>query len=408
MSNLQLLGVNSDQQAARCAERHSFIAINTGYEGQLSRILNTTLSPITHPLMSVSAAPGQLSFVQIQTALHLVGLLPARSYHLLGTPIGASPSPTLHNTGFKTLGLPHKYSLFETSEVDNSIVRLLRSPEFGGASVTIPHKLAIMPLLDELTTHAKTIGAVNTIIAENAPDGSRTLRGDNTDWIGIRNCILAKLPANTAPPAAALIIGAGGTSRAALYAVHSLGIKQIYLYNRTRSSAEALRNAFPNYNIKILRSLDSFPGDAPNVIISTVPGSATTTRKGAPGLLLTKALFSSAWGVAVDMAYKPAETPLLSLAAAAQGWKVVRGVDVLLEQGFAQFELWTGRRCPRKEVSAKVWDKYNAAHPLTVSRRPTIPMIVGGFTLFALLYHTRGRNLFKGIWNLLWNGKAAF
>ncbi|EJD07924.1 Pentafunctional AroM protein [Fomitiporia mediterranea MF3/22] len=338
-----------------------FIAINTGYEGQLSRILNSTLSPITHPLMSVSAAPGQLSFAQIQTALHLIGQLPAQRYYLFGTPISQSPSPTLHSTGFQALGLPHTYSLFETVEVDESIRSLLQSPSFGGASVTIPHKLAVMPLLDELTADAKAIGAVNTIIAETDPGGKRILRGDNTDWIGIRSTVLARLPGDGRVPAAGLVIGAGGTSRAALYALHSLGVGRIYLYNRTRSAAEALRDAFPEYNIVLLDNLDSFSDAAPAVVISTIPGSATTLEKGSNGLYLTKALFSAEHGVVVDMAYKPAETPLLSLAASSQGWKTVRGVDVLLEQGFAQLELWTGRRCPRKEVTKKVLDKYNSA-----------------------------------------------
>ncbi|KAL5521097.1 hypothetical protein ACEPAG_9019 [Sanghuangporus baumii] len=338
-----------------------FIAINTGYEGQLSRILNTTLSPITHPLMSVSAAPGQLSFAQIQTALHLLGQLPARKYYLLGTPINASPSPMLHNTGFQTLGLPHTYGLFETPEVDASVKSLLRSSEFGGASVTIPHKLAIMPLLDELSAEAKCIGAVNTVIAKPGADGSVILRGDNTDWIGIRSCVLARLPADADLPAAGLVIGAGGTSRAALYALHSLGTRRIYLYNRTRRSAEALRDAFPEYGIELLDNLDSFPGAAPTIIVSTVPGSATALEQGSARLLLTKATLSANQGVVVDMAYKPAETPLLSLAASIPGWKAVRGVDVLLEQGFAQFELWTGRRCPRKEVTKRVWDKYNSS-----------------------------------------------
>ncbi|KAH8109485.1 Pentafunctional AroM protein [Phellopilus nigrolimitatus] len=337
-----------------------FIAINTGYEGQLSRVLNATLSPVTHPLMTVKAAPGQLSFAQIQTALHLIGQLPARRYFLFGTPIAASPSPTLHNAGFEILGLPHKYGLFETAEVDYDIKNLLKSPDFGGASVTIPHKLTVIPLLDELTAHAKAIGAVNTIIPSVGPGGRRVFLGDNTDWIGIRNCILANLPSDVSAPSTGLVIGAGGTSRAAIYALRSLDIQRIYLYNRTESAAEALLAAFQGYNISLIDSLETFPGDAPSVIVSTVPGAATTTDGQAAGLHLTPALFKAGKGVVVDMAYKPAETPLLSLAAAEEGWRGVRGVDVLLEQGFAQFFAWTGRSCPRREVTERVWTKYES------------------------------------------------
>ena len=339
-----------------------FIAINTGYEGQLSRVLNASFSPITHPLLSVKAAPGQLSFAQIQTTLNLIGQLPAKRYFLFGTPISASPSPTLHNTGFQLLGLPHKYGLFETAEVDDRIKELVRAPDFGGASVTIPHKLTVIPLLDQLTEHAKAIGAVNTIISQKAPDGSISLLGDNTDWIGIHNTIKASLPNEHRTPTTGLVIGAGGTSRAALYALNSLGLKRIYIYNRTRDSAQKLAAVFPkSYNIVVIDSLEAFPDDPPSVIVSTVPASATTTSSDTSAALrFTSGLFQSNNGVVVDMAYRPFETPLLSLASHAQGWRRVSGIDVLLEQGFAQFLAWTGRRVSRKRVAEQVWAKYSS------------------------------------------------
>lgn len=347
---------------SQSADAKPFIAINTGYEGQISRILNSTFSPVTHPLMVVKAAPGQLSFAQIQTALHLQGQLPARRFYLIGTPISSSPSPTLHNTGFKTLGLPHTYSLFETAEVDESVKTLLKAPDFGGASVTIPHKLAIIPLLDDLTPEAKAVGAVNTVICTKNSDGSRTLLGDNTDWMGILNTIRTNLPLS-APPTTGLIIGAGGTSRAAIYALHKLGLHCIYLFNRSHGAAEELAATFPaSYHIKVIDGLESFSGEPPAVIVSTVPGAATSTSKHAEGsLYLPKSILSAKAGVAVDMAYRPSVTPLLSLALAAEGWRAVRGVDVLLEQGFAQFNSWTDRQCPRRVVTEHVLAMYNSA-----------------------------------------------
>ncbi|CAD6961361.1 unnamed protein product, partial [Tilletia laevis] len=90
-----------------------------------------------------------LSFVQTQQALQSVGKLPARRFALLGHPIAHSLSPLLHNTGFGLLGLPHGYSRLETENIDDGAVEaFLRSPDFGGLSVTIPHKLAIMEKLD--------------------------------------------------------------------------------------------------------------------------------------------------------------------------------------------------------------------------------------------------------------------
>lgn len=343
------------------------IAINTGYAGQFSRILNPTLSPVTHPLLNVSAAPGQLSVAQINSALHVAGLIPKRRFALLGTPISASPSPTLHNAGFEALGLPHHYGLHETQEVEESVKQLLHSEDFGGASVTIPHKLAIMPLLDELSPHAQAIGAVNTVVVRSDPSGRRILLGDNTDWIGIRDCVIAAAPDLdlSTGSSTGLVIGAGGTARAALYALRALGIKQVYLYNRTRASADLLVSAFPDYGIEVLENVDTFTGAPPRVIVSTIPGSATTldVTAAANSLVLTeKVLSAEGGGVVVDMAYRPAETPLLALAARIGSlWARVRGVDALIAQGHAQFEMWTGKRAPRRVVREKVLAFYEGA-----------------------------------------------
>ncbi|PCH42024.1 arom polypeptide [Wolfiporia cocos MD-104 SS10] len=339
------------------------IGINMGVEGQLSRILNSTLSPVSHPLLPAKAAPGQLSFAEIQTALYLIGQNPARKFYLFGNPIAHSMSPTLHNTAFQLLGMPHKYDLLETESVGEEIKLALASPDFGGASVTIPFKLDVIPLLDSLSSEAEAIGAVNTIIPRRKADGSLQLHGDNTDWIGILQCIRSALPAAEFRVDAGLVIGAGGTSRAAIYALHKLGAKSIYLYNRTKSSAQALVNAFPDIKIQILDVLGTWPegGSSPSVIISTVPASATTTDPAVQNaLFLPSSIFAlNIQGVLVDMAYKPAETPLLALASeVAQNWKQVTGLEVLLEQGFRQFYLWTGRRCPKRVVNERVWSAY--------------------------------------------------
>lgn len=346
------------------------IAINMGVEGQMSRILNPTFSPVSHPLLPVKAAPGQLSFQEIQQALHLLGLIPSRRFYLFGTPISQSMSPTLHNTAFDILGLPHKYGLLETNTVGDEIKTAITSPDFGGASVTIPFKLDVIPLLDKLTCAAEQIGAVNTIIPQPAVvDGSkRILVGDNTDWIGIKTCISSKLGYREV--GASLVIGAGGTARAAIYALHALDAKVIYLFNRTTSKARDLERVFPEARVKVITQLGEWPGPKPSVIVGTVPASATAVLEDAEvatgsSLYLPNSLFEYREGpaVVVDMAYRPAETPLLRLAKKATGgnWAVVTGLEVLLEQGYEQFRIWTGRRCPRVRTAARVWEKYNAS-----------------------------------------------
>ena len=150
----------------------SIIAINLGVEGQLSRILNGTFSLVSHPLQPSKAAPGQLSLAQIQNALHLIGQLPVRRFYLFGNPIDRSMSPTLHNTGFEILGLPYRYELLQTDAVGKEIKAAIASPDFGGAPVTIPFKLDVIPLLDKLSLAATTIAAVNTIVPRAVEPGA--------------------------------------------------------------------------------------------------------------------------------------------------------------------------------------------------------------------------------------------
>ncbi|KAI0748881.1 aromatic amino acid family biosynthesis-like protein [Fomes fomentarius] len=352
----------SKMQAASDAK--PIIAINMGVEGQMSRILNSTFSPVTHALLPTKAAPGQLSFAQIQTALHLLGQLPTQRFFLFGTPIAHSMSPTLHNTAFETLGLPHKYELFETQTVGDEIKTAITLPNFGGASVTIPFKRDIIPLLDALSPDAEAIGAVNTVIPITKDDGSTVLYGENTDWRGIIQSIRKSLPSTILKPETALIIGAGGTSRAAIYALWKLGVDTIYLFNRTKSSAQALVDAFPDVKIQVVDALGVWPdgGAAPTVIISTVPAYATSLELSANGTVFLRSsiLAAQTGGVVIDMAYKPAETPLLVLAKnVGTQWQTVKGVEVLLEQGYHQFELWTGRQCPKTIVAERVWKLYS-------------------------------------------------
>ncbi|KAK7438079.1 hypothetical protein VKT23_018245 [Stygiomarasmius scandens] len=339
-----------------------FLAINMGTEGQLSRILNTTFTPVSHPLLPSRAAPGQLAFSEIQQALHLIGQMPPKRFFLFGTPISHSLSPTLHNTAFQTLGLPHTYGLLETEEVDETIKTAVAAPDFGGASVTIPHKLNIIAVLDRLSPAAEAMGAVNTVVPVTSTDGSgRLLLGDNTDWLGIRGSISARIAPGCIH--SALVIGAGGTARAAIYALKNLHAKTIYLYNRTRGRALEIMQAFPSTNIHLLDQLGEWPSGIvpPNVIVSTVPASETTMTVDGNKLHFPAELFAYRDGpaIVIDMAYKPVETPLLKLVKnTAQNWETAQGVEVLLQQGYAQFELWNKRRCPQGVVSKTVWAEY--------------------------------------------------
>ena len=331
------------------------LAFNVGVVGQLSRIQNYVLTPVTHPLLPSKAAPGQLSFAEIQKALNLMGQVPQRNFYLFGCPISASQSPTIHNTGFNQLGLPYNYSLHERETLDETIDEILSNENFGGASVTIPHKVNIVSKLNTLSLPAKSIGAVNTIIVRKDVEGKRELFGDNTDWQAIHSCAQSNINGNDqiTDQSTGLVIGAGGTCRAALYALHSLGLGKIYLYNRTKSNAENVAKCFPSFNIEVLDNLDNIKDNYPQVIVSCIPASATTINKDESESLIylpSNIYKRSSGGVVIDMSYKPFKTPLLELGQNQNNWATIAGATILLEQGIAQFKLWTGRNPSKKEV----------------------------------------------------------
>ena len=222
----------------------------------------------------------------------------------------------------------------------------------------MPHKLAVSRLCDEVKVHAKRVGAINTLIveeeeaSEKSADetlGARATRrrkivADNTDWSGLVAAIRQKTPSLSHAPETGLVIGARGASRAALYALHQMVCNiSIYLVNRTQSSAEAIaKDCRPIFPIRVLPSLADVHADcAPDIIIGTIPADKKNDS------YFPQALISQPQGICVDMAYKPGITPLLTAAKRNGGWQTLSGVEVLLEQAFDQFRLWTGLPAPQ-------------------------------------------------------------
>ena len=260
-----------------------------GDEGKYSRVLNKAFTPVTHESLPFAAAPGQLSASEIMTTRIIMGVLRTRMYGILGHNIAYSVSPAMQGAAFTATALPHSYDLIDMESVDEFVASdFWNDPLFGGCSVTIPHKQAIIPHLDILTDAAKRIGAVNTVIVEEGEDnGDRILVGDNTDWKGIYNPLSRKLGKSTSQgekTEVALILGGGGTARAAAYAATQLGLERIY-YNRTPSKAKDLAGMFGG---TVVNTLDEIDGDGESslsdvlhsingqvqVVISTLPAAA--------------------------------------------------------------------------------------------------------------------------------------
>jgi pentafunctional AROM polypeptide len=307
------------------------IAVNMGEIGKMSRVLNPFLTPVTHPVLPFKAAPGQLTVVEIHQTLNLLGLLEKKKFYLFGSPIQHSRSPALHNTLFKSIGLPHEYSLFESTDI-TAAVEVLRSLDFGGASVTIPHKLTIIPFLDSISPEAESIGAVNTIVPVETPTG-RQLVGCNFDWAGIKTSLFRGGVKDLDSPGSALVIGAGGTSRAAIYAFHAMKYQTIYIVNRSVDKLAPIIDSFPKeFNIVPISSVQQARAVCPRPVaaVGAIPGDSPVT----PELeeILSELLRGEGKGrVMAEMAYKPQRTPLMELAERF-GWRTVPGLEALTGQ----------------------------------------------------------------------------
>ena len=311
--------------------------LNKGPAGILSLLTNQIITPVGEH------SPSKLGVSDLNKLRTRLGAVEAANFYLIGSPISHSKSPMLHNSLFHALGLPHKYHLHESPEIGTAI-KIFDSFQFGGASVTIPHKINVMRYLHEISEEATIIGAVNTVIAEKADD-KVILKGHNTDWIGMIKTI-NYFSRRTTYQGAGLVIGAGGTARAAIYALHRMNISPIYLCNRNPENIEKLRISLPaSFDIRpAARNGNSSTHNNITVAISTVPANVHLD----PSLLnLIQEWLIADSGVSdtrrwfLEMAYEPRRTQLMELAEK-YNWHSIPGLEVLVQQGIEQSRLWTG------------------------------------------------------------------
>lgn len=362
------LALQSFRDWAQKAHDIPVIAINMGEKGGLSRILNRFMTPVSHPALPFKAAPGQLSAAEIRQGLSLLGEIKPKRFALFGKPIASSRSPALHNRLFAQAGLPHKYELVETNDTE-VVKQFIHSPDFGGASVTIPLKLDVIPLLDEIGPEAQVIGAVNTIVPRVSDDGQSTiLEGRNTDWSGMLRCLRDAGAYGARRNQSGLVIGGGGTARAAIFTLHAMGYAPIYVLGRSPAKIKDMVSTFPaEYEIEVLGEGDKKDVDPASLVVRVAIGTIPGNEPIEPSMReLLSAIFnyrqesgSHVKHVLLEMAYKPAVTPLMQMARDA-GWVVVPGLEVLIGQGIRQFELWTGLQ-PRYE-DARVSTKTSLGH----------------------------------------------
>jgi shikimate dehydrogenase len=260
---------------------------------------------------------------------------------VIGDPVAHSRSPALHNAAFAWLGIPARYELWPTTAAGlPARIESLRAPHILGANVTLPHKIAVVPLLDRLDAQAETIGAVNTIVRQ--PDGS--LIGANTD----APAFLASLredagydPANQS----VVILGASGAARAAAVALVAAGVRRLVVANRTLERAETLLGdvlaAAASDPQLIALALDD-PELPPLLAEATLLVNATSLGWHGDESPLAADLIAPGMLV-FDLVYRP--TRLLR-DAAARGARTLDGLGMLVRQAALAFERWTGRAAP--------------------------------------------------------------
>src|SRR5215469_817975 len=321
----------------------NLVAVPMGELGLPARLLALREgSELAYAPVAEATAPGQVSLDEV-LRLYRSHLLTRRTrvYGLVGDPIGHSLSPLLHNTGFARRRVNAVYLPFLVPQLGDFLKAV---PDFGiqGFSVTIPHKRAVLKHLEECEPLAAEIGAVNTVVVRR--DGS--LYGCNTDYVGVLRALQGRMRVEDSR---VLIFGAGGSARAAAFALARAGAI-VCICARRENAAKQLARAVGGEAVPrgALRT-ESF-----DAMLNATPVGMHPHEGISP-----LSVHELQCRIVMDLIYRPERTKLLEIAAQ-KGIATVSGVNMFLAQGFAQWEIWTGKRAPeaamrRAVLSALRW-----------------------------------------------------
>ncbi len=253
---------------------------------------------------------------------------PEKLFGIIGHPLGHSLSPVLHNWAFQELQLPHVYCSWPVApESLEAFIAAVRVLPISGLSVTIPHKQTVRAFLDGESDSAAAIGAVNTVYWR---DGA--LLGENTDIRGF----LAPLQGRKF--SSALVLGAGGASRAVLAGLRDLGVKELFLTNRTAAKVQKPAEEFG----AVCVPWEERTGCAAGLLVNATPlGMKGDNQNKSPW----PASCFMPGQVAYDLVYNPQQTVFLA-EAAEKGLECIDGLSMFVGQAALQFQLWTGQQLP--------------------------------------------------------------
>lgn len=262
---------------------------------------------------------------------------------IIGDPVAHSLSPAMHNAGYKALGIDNQFVFLGAKvkiEDVGVVVQAMRKMGIHGLTCTIPHKVEVMKYLDEIDETAKKIGAVNTVLNQNGK-----LIGFNTDWLGAVIPLekIIKLFGKKV-----LVLGAGGAARAVVFGLLKKEAK-VKIFNRTKQKAINLAKEFNCQvtDLKIKSEIKNF-----DIIVNTTSVGMKTLDQEMP--ISTK--FISDKHIVFDIVYVPYNTKLLK-EAKKRGAKIIHGIEMLLHQGTAQFEIYTGHKAPEEAMRRVLYEK---------------------------------------------------
>ncbi len=297
-------------------------------------------SALAYAPVAAATAPGQVHLRELKELYRAHRLThKTRVYGVIGNPIGHSLSPLLHNTGYIAARRDAVFLPFLVERLEDFLKAV---PDFGmrGFSVTLPHKEAVFRRLDECERLSEKIGAVNTVTVRR--DGS--LYGSNTDYLGVLRTLQKKMKL---AGSRVLVFGAGGSARAAAFALAKAGA-QVFVCARRESAARMLARAVEG-EVVPRATLRKSKFDA---ILNATPVGMHPQVQASPMVESELNCF-----LVMDLIYRPMQTKLLRMASD-RGIKTISGVEMFLAQGIAQWEHWMGIRAPeavmRKAVLAEL------------------------------------------------------
>lgn len=270
-------------------------------------------------------------------------------YGVIGDPIGHSMSPDMHNDAFQALGIQAHYQPFHVMEADlPKAVEGMKALGISGFNVTVPHKTAVMPLLDEVDPLAQAIGAVNTVVREQ-----NRFIGYNTDGEGFLAGLMAEYDGDVLSKRI-LLVGAGGSARAIYYTLSQKGAQKIDIANRTAARAEELKKRCPYPVETFVLTMEEASKQLANydIIIQTTSIGMSPHAESMP--LSLDHIRSDAF--VADIIYNPIETVLMK-EARARGASAQNGAKMLSFQGALAFEKWTGTMPDPSRMETIIYNK---------------------------------------------------